>query len=115
VFFAVSVVVANYHIFSKWLSLLVKPRSSQAVKKFLDLSLTWPAVRHGTEMEVPAEQVAARDRMRIQPGEGGRGTALTSCTRAEQSVLVLSPRHRWAGRCFADRSESSRATRAADG
>ena len=36
-FFAVSVLVANYHILSEWLSLLVKTRSSQAVKKLLDL------------------------------------------------------------------------------
>lgn len=36
-FFAVSVLVANYHIFSEWLSLLVKTRSSQAIKKLLDL------------------------------------------------------------------------------
>src|SRR6266851_4984765 len=36
-FFAVSVMVATYHIFSEWLSLIVKTRSSQAVKRLLDL------------------------------------------------------------------------------
>lgn len=36
-FFAVSVLVANYHIFAEWLSLLVKTRSSQSIKKLLDL------------------------------------------------------------------------------
>jgi len=36
-FFAVAVMVATYHIFSEWLSLIVKTRSSQAVKKLLDL------------------------------------------------------------------------------
>src|SRR5260370_22870413 len=36
-FFAVSVMVGTYHIFSEWLSLIVKTRSSQAVKRLLDL------------------------------------------------------------------------------
>ena len=36
-FFAVSVMVVTYHIFSEWLSLIVKTRSSQAVKRLLDL------------------------------------------------------------------------------
>ena len=69
-FFAVSVLVANYHIFSEWLSLLVKTRSSQAVKKLLDLQPDLArVVRDGAEVEVPAEQVAAGDRVRIRPGE----------------------------------------------
>jgi heavy metal translocating P-type ATPase len=69
-FFAVSVLVANYHIFSEWLSLLVKTRSSQAVKKLLDLQPDLArVVRDGTEVEVPAEQVAVGDRVRIRPGE----------------------------------------------
>jgi Cu+-exporting ATPase len=69
-FFAVSVLVANYHIFSEWLSLLVKTRSSQAVKKLLDLQPDLArVVRGGVEVEVPAGQVAAGDRVRIRPGE----------------------------------------------
>jgi heavy metal translocating P-type ATPase len=69
-FFAVSVLIANYHIFSKWLSLLVKTRSSQAVKKLLDLQPDLALlVRDGIEAEVPVEQVAAGDLVRIRPGE----------------------------------------------
>ena len=68
--YRVSVLVANYHIFSEWLSLLVKTRSSQAVKKLLDLQPDLArVVRDGAEVEVPAEQVAAGDRVRIRPGE----------------------------------------------
>src|SRR5260221_3193628 len=53
-FFAVSVLVANYHIFSEWLSLLVKTRSSQAVKRLLDLQPdTARVVRHEHGHEVP--------------------------------------------------------------
>ena len=36
-FFAVSVMVLTYHIFSEWLSLIVKTRSAQSVKRLLDL------------------------------------------------------------------------------
>src|SRR5713226_8208685 len=42
-FFSVGVMVLTYHIFSEWLSLIVKTRSSQAVKKLLDLE---PDVAH---------------------------------------------------------------------
>lgn len=36
-FFAVAVLAENYHIFSEWLSLIVRTRSSQSVKRLLDL------------------------------------------------------------------------------
>ena len=69
-FFSVAVMVLTYHIFSEWLSLIVKTRSSQAVKKLLDLE---PDVAHvlkdGKEQEVPLEQVRVGDLVRILPGE----------------------------------------------
>ncbi len=69
-FFAVSVLVVNYHIFSEWLSLLVKTRSSQAVKRLLDLQ---PDVAHilrdGEEVEVALSEVALADLVRVRPGE----------------------------------------------
>lgn len=69
-FFAVTVLVANYHIFSEWLSLLVKTRSSQAVRKLLELQPdTARVIRDGREEEVPLDQVATGDRVRIRPGE----------------------------------------------
>ncbi|MPY94300.1 MAG: heavy metal translocating P-type ATPase [Acidimicrobiia bacterium] len=69
-FFAVTVLVANYHIFSEWLSLLVKTRSSQAVKKLLDLQPdTARVVRDGTERDVPIAQVTAGELVRVRPGE----------------------------------------------
>lgn len=69
-FFAVTVLVANYHIFSEWLSLLVKTRSSQAVRKLLELQPdTARVIRNGREEEIPLEQVATGDRVRIRPGE----------------------------------------------
>ncbi|EKZ98846.1 heavy metal translocating P-type ATPase [Cupriavidus sp. HMR-1] len=68
-FFAVSVMVLSYHIFSEWLSLIVKTRSSQAVKKLLDLEPDMAlVVRDGTEQSVPLEVVRLGDRVRIRPG-----------------------------------------------
>ncbi len=69
-FFAVSVLVATYHIFSEWLSLLVKTRSSQAVKRLLDLQPdTARVVRDRIEHDTPIAQVAAGDLVRVRPGE----------------------------------------------
>ena len=69
-FFSVAVMVLTYHIFSEWLSLIVKTRSSQAVKKLLDLEpdVTY-VVKDGKEQEVPLEQVRVGDLVRIRPGE----------------------------------------------
>src|SRR5574338_1389957 len=69
-FFAVSVMVATYHIFSEWLSLIVKTRSSQAVKRLLDLQPDMARVlRDGREVEVALAEVIVGDRVRIRPGE----------------------------------------------
>jgi len=69
-FFAVSVMVTTYHLFSEWLSLIVKTRSSQAVKRLLDLQPDVArVVRDGREVEVPIETVAVGDLVRIRPGE----------------------------------------------
>jgi P-type Cu+ transporter len=68
-FFSVAVMVLAYHIFSEWLSLIVKTRSSQAVKKLLDLEPDVAyVVKDGKEKEVPLEQVRAGDLVRIRPG-----------------------------------------------
>src|SRR5207237_10494971 len=69
-FFAVSVMVGTYHIFSEWLSLIVKTRSSQAVKRLLDLQPEPGRVVRGTlEVEVPIDDVEVGDLARIRPGE----------------------------------------------
>jgi len=69
-FFAISVMVGTYHIFSEWLSLIVKTRSSQAVKRLLDLQPdTARVVRDGRELEVDVSEVAEGEQVRIRPGE----------------------------------------------
>ncbi|MBK8002112.1 MAG: cation-translocating P-type ATPase [Verrucomicrobia bacterium] len=68
-FFSVAVMVLTYHVFSEWLSLIVKTRSSQAVKKLLDLEPDVAhVVRNGQEQEVPLEEVRVGDLVRIRPG-----------------------------------------------
>jgi heavy metal translocating P-type ATPase len=68
-FFSVAVMVLSYHIFSEWLSLIVKTRSSQAVKKLLDLEPDVAyVVRDGKEETIPLEQVRVGDLVRIRPG-----------------------------------------------
>lgn len=68
-FFSVSVMVLAYHIFSEWLSLIVKTRSSQAVKKLLDLEPDLATVvRDGSEQEIPLAQVRVGDLVRVRPG-----------------------------------------------
>jgi heavy metal translocating P-type ATPase len=69
-FFGVAVLVTTYHLFSEWLSLLVKTRSSQAIKRLLDLQPDVArVVRMGIELEVPIDQVVVGDLVRIRPGE----------------------------------------------
>ena len=69
-FFAVSVLITTYHIFSEWLSLIVKTRSSQAVKRLLDLQPETARVeRDGRESELPIQAVVLGDLVRIRPGE----------------------------------------------
>jgi len=73
-FFAVTVLVVNYHIFSEWLSLLVKTRSSQAVRKLMDLQPDTARVVHqqdgrDVEVDTPIARVQVGDQVRIRPGE----------------------------------------------
>jgi len=69
-FFAVSVLIINYHLFSEFLSLLVKTRSSQSVRRLLELQPdTARVVRDGVEHEIPIEEVEVGDRVRVRPGE----------------------------------------------
>lgn len=90
-FFAVSVMVGTYHIFSEWLSLIVKTRSSQAVKRLLDLQPeTARVVRGKQEIELPIEEVAIGDLVRIRPGERipADGTVVSGRSGVDQSLVT---------------------------
>jgi heavy metal translocating P-type ATPase len=90
-FFAVSVMVGTYHIFSEWLSLIVKTRSSQAVKRLLDLQPeTARVVRGAQELELPIEDVRVGDVVRVRPGERipGDGTVVNGHSGVDQSLVT---------------------------
>src|SRR5712692_7599869 len=93
-FFAVSVMVTTYHVFSEWLSLIVKTRSSQAVKRLLDLQPeTARVVRRNEEMELPIEQVKLNDVVRIRPGERipVDGEVVSGHSAIDQSLVTGEP------------------------
>ena len=69
-FFAAATLVTTYHILSHYSSLVVRTRSSQAVRRLMDLRPdTARVIRNGQEIEVPIDDVVAGDRVRIRPGE----------------------------------------------
>ena len=93
-FFCVAVMVCNYHIFSEWLSLIVKTRSSQAVRRLLELQPdTACVVRGGTESIVRIEEVVAGDAVRIRPGERipVDGTVVEGRSAVDQSLVTGEP------------------------
>lgn len=93
-FFCVAVMVCNYHIFSEWLSLIVKTRSSQAVRRLLELQPdTARVVRNGTESLVRIDEVTVGDIVRIRPGEriAVDGTVTEGQSAVDQSLVTGEP------------------------
>ena len=93
-FFAVSVMIGTYHIFSEWLSLIVKTRSSQAVKRLLDLQpSTARVVRDGQEVITPIAAVRVGDLVRIRPGERVPvdGSVTEGHSAVDQSIVTGEP------------------------
>jgi len=69
-FFGVAVFVTTYHVLSGYVSLLVRTRASQAVRKLLALApATARVVRDAKEEEIPVAQVKPGDLVRVRPGE----------------------------------------------
>ncbi len=69
-FFAAATLVTTYHILSHYSSLVVRTRSSQAVRRLMELRPdTARVVRDGDEIEVPIDEVVMGDHVRIRPGE----------------------------------------------
>jgi heavy metal translocating P-type ATPase len=86
--------VCNYHIFSEWLSLIVKTRSSQAVRRLLALQPeTADVVRDGQEREIRVEDVIVGDLVRVRPGERipVDGTVVEGRSTVDQSLVTGEP------------------------
>ena len=68
-FFGVVVFINTYHILSAFVSLVVRTRASQAVRKLLDLvPPTACVVRDGREIDVLIEEVERGELVRVRPG-----------------------------------------------
>jgi Cu+-exporting ATPase len=69
-FYGVVVFLTAYHLLSGFVSLKVRTRASQSVRKLLDMQPpTARVVREGREEEIGIEEVQVGDRVRIRPGE----------------------------------------------
>jgi heavy metal translocating P-type ATPase len=90
-FMGAAVFITAYHILSGYVSLLVRTRSSQAIRKLMDLQpLTARVVRDGQEQEIPVEQVQIGDRVRIRPGESipVDGEVIEGSSAVDQSLVT---------------------------
>ena len=69
-FFGVAIFVTTYHLLSGYVSLLVRTRSSQAIKKLMVLQpATARVIRNGQEEEIDIDEVRVDDLVRVRSGE----------------------------------------------
>ncbi|MDK1027566.1 MAG: cation transporter, partial [Actinomycetota bacterium] len=90
-FFAAATLVTTYHILSHYSSLVVRTRSSQAVRRLMDLRPdTARVIRDGQEVEVPIDDVIAGDRVRIRPGESipVDGTVIDGVSAVDEALVT---------------------------
>ncbi|MBI4491248.1 MAG: cation-translocating P-type ATPase [Chloroflexi bacterium] len=90
-FFGVAVFITTYHLLSGYVSLEVRTRSSQAVRKLLALvPPTARVVRDGREEVVPIEQVRPGNLVRVRPGEAipVDGKVVEGVSEADQRLVT---------------------------
>jgi Cu+-exporting ATPase len=90
-FLGVTVFVTAYHILSGYVSLLVRTRASQAVRKLLSLvPPTARVVRDGKEVEVALDEVGPGDQVRVRPGESipVDGEVLEGASGVDESLVT---------------------------
>ena len=69
-FFGVVVFLTTYHLLSGYVSLVVRTKASESVRRLLSLQPERArVVREGREIEVPVDEVGAGERVRVRPGE----------------------------------------------
>ena len=69
-FFGVVVFLTAYHLLSGWVSLLVRTKASESVRRLLSMQpATANVIRDGVERKVGIEDVAVGDQVRVRPGE----------------------------------------------
>ena len=70
-FFTVSTFITTYHVLSEYTSLVVRTQASRAVNDLMDMQpdTARRANRDGDVEEVPVDELAVGDRVRVKPGE----------------------------------------------
>jgi len=91
-FFAVSVFVTSYHVLSGYVSLLVRTRSSQAIKKLMDLQPATARVikDNGIEEEISIDLINSGDLVRVRSGESipVDGIVIEGASTVDQSLVT---------------------------
>jgi len=93
-FFAVVVFLATYHLLSGYISLVVRTKASESVRRLLEMQP--PAarvVRDGAETEIPIEQVSVDDLVRVRPGDRipVDGVVVDGASAVDRSIVTGEP------------------------
>lgn len=94
-FFGVAVFVTSYHILSGYVSLLVRARASEAVRRLLALQpdTAWVLRATGQEEEIPVSAVQVGDRVRVRPGQRipVDGAVVEGLSSVDESIVTGEP------------------------
>jgi Cu+-exporting ATPase len=91
-FFGATVFVLGFHLIGGYASVLVHVRASQSVRRLLALQpqTARRIEADGREAEVPLEELAVGDRVRVRPGERipGDGTVVEGTSAVDESLVT---------------------------
>jgi Cu+-exporting ATPase len=94
VYFEASAMIIGLINLGQALELRAKGKTSEAVRRLLDLrAKTARVLRHGEEQDIPVEEVQKGDRIRVRPGEKlpVDGVISEGSTRIDESMLTGEP------------------------
>ncbi|MGH6913213.1 MAG: heavy metal translocating P-type ATPase, partial [Geminicoccales bacterium] len=93
-FFGVVVFLTTYHLLSGYISIIVRTRASESVRRLLEMQPpTARVVRDDTEQEVAIEEVRVDDLVRVRPGERipVDGVVEEGASAVDQSIVTGEP------------------------
>ncbi|MBE0487372.1 heavy metal translocating P-type ATPase [Marinobacter sp.] len=94
VYFEASAMIIGLINLGQALELRAKGKTSEAVRRLLDLrAKTARVIRHGEEQDIPVDQVQKGDHVRVRPGEKlpVDGVIVEGSTRIDESMLTGEP------------------------
>ncbi|MFQ5784944.1 MAG: heavy metal translocating P-type ATPase [Alphaproteobacteria bacterium] len=93
-FFGVVVFLTTYHLLSGYVSLVVRTKASESVRRLLEMQPpTARVVRDGKEQEVAIEEVSINDLVRVRPGDSipVDGVVEDGASAVDQSIVTGEP------------------------